>query len=154
MKPLLISADQGHSVSAFGDTIQFKLGSDDTNNGLVLGLGTIPPGGGPPLHVHHKDDEIFIIIEGEIDVFFNDEWHKAKAGDVFFGPRDVPHKFRNNGSTVAKQWVITLPGGFDSFYQKMSNAFNASGGPDFAGITQAGKEYGAELLEAPQPPHE
>ena len=151
MKPLLISAGEGQTVSAFGDTIEFKLFGEHTNDTVVLGLAITPPGGGPPLHLHRNEDEIFIIVEGDLEIFFDDQWHKTKPGDVFFGPRNFAHKFRNAGSKPSKHWVIATPSGFDVFYKKCEQVFKQPGPPDMARVMEICGEHGAEVLEQPQP---
>ena len=58
----------------------------------------VPPGfGGPRLH-HHDFDETFYVIEGELTFQLRDELFRAKAGQVAFAPRGVPHTFTNLGA--------------------------------------------------------
>jgi mannose-6-phosphate isomerase-like protein (cupin superfamily) len=71
-------------------------GKDIGTNVTVLFFASDEIGAGPPLHVH-KYDEVFIIREGHAVFTIGDEKIEAKAGDVLFGPADVPHKFRNIG---------------------------------------------------------
>src|SRR5512134_1294568 len=115
MRPIIVRPGEGREVSAFGDTIVFKLVGDQTGNEVTIGQAVTPPGGGPPLHVHHNDHEIFIMESGDIEVFVDEEWQKAPAGSVVFLPKGVPHKFRNAGSVPSRHWVIVAPSGFEAF---------------------------------------
>ncbi|MBA3963235.1 MAG: dihydrofolate reductase family protein [Chthoniobacterales bacterium] len=58
--------DDGKTLHAFGDTLQIKLSGDVTNGGLTLGLGSTPQGHGLPPHIHHHEEELFIVLEGGI----------------------------------------------------------------------------------------
>lgn len=139
---------EGDTIAAFGSTLQVKLGGEDTAGALTLGIGTTPPNVGPPLHVHHRDDEFFIVIEGEMEFCIGDVWHKVGPGAVVFAPKNIPHKFRNAGQTPSKHWVFTVPSGFDTFYRQCSEVFAT--GPDFAKIQAICKEHDVEILERPR----
>ena len=64
--PVIVSENGGTVVNAFQDTITFKLTAANTDGALSLGLDEVPPGGGPPLHFHQNEDEVFIVQEGRI----------------------------------------------------------------------------------------
>jgi len=152
-KPLVIHPDQGSDVFAFGNKIQFKLSAAETDGAFDLGTAVTPPGGGTPLHVHHKDDELFIIIEGELEFFLEGEWKKAGPGAVVYGPKEFPHKFRNVTDAPARHWVLTLPSGFERFYRRSGEVF-ANPPIDFAKLAEITAEHGSELLEKPEAPKE
>ncbi len=52
-----------------------------------------PRGSGSPLHVHHNEDEMFYVIDGELTLWVNGQTIVAPAGSFAYGPRDVPHTF-------------------------------------------------------------
>ncbi len=52
---IIIAPGEGPILAAFGDTVQVKLSGEETNGLLALGLGTTPPGHGPPPHIHHNE---------------------------------------------------------------------------------------------------
>ncbi|MDM6891151.1 cupin domain-containing protein [Enterobacter cloacae] len=64
-------------------------------------------GEGPALHVH-KYDEIFIILSGKVLFKIGDDYIEAEAGDVLFGPANVPHRFKNVGFTPLETMDIHL----------------------------------------------
>src|SRR5205809_7108300 len=52
-----------------------------------------PRGSGPPLHLHHNEDETFYVLEGEVTFLVGDERIDVAAGDFLFAPRDIPHAY-------------------------------------------------------------
>jgi mannose-6-phosphate isomerase-like protein (cupin superfamily) len=150
LKPFIVAPNEGPTYTAFGGTVQFKLTGANTNGVLNLGMGVTAPGTGPLRHVHHEDDEIFIIVEGEEEMWIDEKWVKVSPGSVVFLPKNVPHTFRNVGPTPSKHWVITVPTGFDEFFRKFAEQFGA--GPDFAKIAAICQEHHVEILERPPQP--
>ena len=62
----------------------------------------MPPGGGPPPHIHRNEDETFYIVEGQIDFLLGDETVTGGPGDFVNVPRGTVHRFRNSGTSAAK----------------------------------------------------
>ena len=73
--------------------ITVKAGPDETANAFSQFEVDDPRGSGPPLHVHHNEDETFYILEGQVTMFVGDERIDLEAGDYCFGPRGVPHAY-------------------------------------------------------------
>jgi quercetin dioxygenase-like cupin family protein len=51
----------------------------------------IPPGGGPIPHVHHRDGEVFVVLEGRLSLYADGVRTRAAAGDVVCLPCGIPH---------------------------------------------------------------
>lgn len=142
----VVPADEGTSVRAFGNEIRFKLTAEQSGGAVSVGLATVPPGGGPPLHVHAREDELFMILEGTYRVCVAGEWRDAGPGSLVWLPRGVAHTFRVVGDVPGKHWVVTTPGGFDEFYAKCAEIFAASGQPDRARLEALNEQYGNRLV--------
>lgn len=95
-----------------------KLGAAQTGGALSLWFETVPPGGGPPPHVHHAEDEVFIVTEGELTFSSGDRSWVARAGAVVFAPRGIPHTFLNTGASSARFIGVVTPGGFDNYFRE------------------------------------
>src|SRR5690606_38043863 len=93
LQPTIIPAGEGTLLHAFGDTIQLKLGADQTGGSLSVGLEVAEPGSGPPPHRHRNEDELFIVLEGTMSYLVNGEWVDVGPGGVAFMPRGAPHTF-------------------------------------------------------------
>lgn len=88
----------------------------ETGGSLGVWEEIVQPGWGPPLHVHHAEDEMFHIFEGRIRIWCGNETFEVTTGATAVLPRDVPHRFENVGETVARMLIAVTPGGFESFF--------------------------------------
>ncbi|GGR11554.1 cupin domain-containing protein [Deinococcus ruber] len=149
--PRLIRADQGNRIINVHDEVTFKLTGPDTGGVFALGLATTQPGGGPPPHRHSREDELFIVVEGEIQCGTVNGWLTARAGDVVYLPAGSVHTFHNASDAVAKHWILVTPPGFETFFERFTNVLNAAqgGAPDMAALHAAAGDFGIDLL----PPH-
>lgn len=76
------------------NVLDLKVSSKDTDGALaVFEQNGFTPKGGPPLHIHHNQDEMFYILEGEYKFQVGEDKHLMKPGDTIFLPRNVPHAF-------------------------------------------------------------
>jgi quercetin dioxygenase-like cupin family protein len=139
----------GDTRHAFGDTIQFKLGATETGGSLALGFCTTPPAGGPPPHRHLAEDELFIVVSGQLEFLVDGAWTAVEPGTVVFLPRGVVHTFRNAGDVPSQHWVLTTPSGFESFFGKCADVFAdaaaAGAAPDMGRILAIFAEHRLEL---------
>jgi Uncharacterized conserved protein, contains double-stranded beta-helix domain len=65
-----------------------------------------------PYHIHRREDETFIVRKGLFEFIVNGERHEAKPGDVVYGPRNIPHTFRNISEQPAFLQVLSVSAGF------------------------------------------
>ena len=93
--------DRFESPTNFLNGIFFtKVSARDTGGALCV-IDTIRTSrGGPALHVHHHQDEIFYVVEGRFRIRVGDETHEVGPGDTVFGARGVPHAFVNLTETA------------------------------------------------------
>ena len=77
--------------------------------------------GGPVLHIHYDTDEFWYVLQGEFLIKVGDQLYKAKAGDLVFGPRKVPHTFAKVGQGEAKVIICHQPAGkMEEYFKKLS----------------------------------
>ena len=107
----------------------------------------MPPGFGSPYHVHHREDESFYVIEGEMAFVVDGQWHYAGPGTFVHGPRDIPHGFAVVGTRPARMLLLATPGGFEQFVMALSTPFDtAPAPPDMAAVMEAATRHGIDIL--------
>ncbi|MEO1257769.1 MAG: cupin domain-containing protein [Bacteroidota bacterium] len=86
----------------------------DDQKGKANGLSMIEPGAdGPPIHKHPSQEEIFRVLEGELQVYKKNQWTTLKAGEEIIIPKDTPHTFRSrNPDGCLFEYALTPKGNF------------------------------------------
>ncbi|MFL6227460.1 MAG: cupin domain-containing protein [Pyrinomonadaceae bacterium] len=118
--PIIIPPEAGRLWEVLGTLIECKIDSEETGGAYAIVEAIVPPQGGPPAHVHHNEDEIFHVLEGEFEVRCGAETLKAMKGATVVLPRDIPHSFRNVGAGEGKLLTTITPGGFEQFFAEVS----------------------------------
>jgi quercetin dioxygenase-like cupin family protein len=119
MKPIIRIPQQGRTVSLVGDVYRFLATGEDTNGKYALIEAIVGPGGGPPPHVHSREEEGFYILEGEIAFTVNGERVVATAGMFANMPVGTPHSFKNESNKAAKMLVSVAPAGLEKMFMEI-----------------------------------
>src|SRR5688500_7506103 len=101
-KPILTKPTEGRTIAVVGDVYRFLAMGEDTGGKYAMWEAVVQPGGGPPPHVHSREEEGFYVLEGEITFQIGDERVVAGAGTFANMPVGTPHSFRNDGTRPAK----------------------------------------------------
>jgi quercetin dioxygenase-like cupin family protein len=101
-----------------GDTYTILVTGEDTAGKYTLIDMHVPPGGGPPPH-RHDFEEMFTVLEGEVELNFRDEHIVAKAGETINVPANAPHAFRNASSEAARLLCMCTPPGQEVFFSEV-----------------------------------
>lgn len=110
-----VSHGAGESYWWQGSLMTIRARAADTGGALGLVDGTFYEGFGPPLHLHHREDEGMLVLDGEIRFRQGDEEFVAGPGTLVWAPRGMPHAFRVQSPT-ARALVIVTPGGFEQMF--------------------------------------
>ena len=137
-------------LEAFGQRVHVLLPGAATSGEVAFVEVEVPAGDGPPYHVHRREDETFFIRKGRFEFVINGERHEVEEGDVVYGPRNVPHTFRNIGDSDAVLQVLSVCAGFENFFRDCAGAFAANAGMDT--IFQIAADHGLEFLPSDAPP--
>jgi quercetin dioxygenase-like cupin family protein len=97
----------------------------------VIESGSLPGFGGPPLH-HHDFDETFYVMEGELTFQLGDELFSAKAGELTFAPRGVPHTYANLSAAPTRHLIVCTPTGFERYFARMAAERRGEEPPEWA----------------------
>jgi mannose-6-phosphate isomerase-like protein (cupin superfamily) len=153
-KALHVPPGEGETRWVVGDLVTFKIGSEDSAGAFALGEEITPPQGGPPPHMHTREDETFHVLEGALEFVVGDLTISASVGSVVYGPRGVPHSFRNVGSTPSRIAVIITPGGLEKFFEEVGEPVTdpsspPEGPPDIERLVAVARTYGIEIAPPP-----
>lgn len=144
--PSVVPAANSRTLHAFGETVIIHLAGEQTNGQLALWTEIVPPGGGPPPHVHLNEDEWFLVQEGSFEFLVNGQWQRLEAGGSAFLPKNSVHTFKNTGNTQGRLVVSTSPAGFETFFSRCAEVFNQPEGPDMARITEIAADHGIHFV--------
>jgi uncharacterized cupin superfamily protein len=75
----------------------------------------VPAGGGPPPH-RHDFEEMFTLLQGELEFTFRGETSTIRAGSSVNIPANAPHAFRNASNTAVRMLCMATPAGLDEFF--------------------------------------
>ena len=108
-------------IGLAGDTYTILLTGKDTAGRYCLIDMHVPPGGGPPPH-RHDFEEMFTVLEGEIEVTFRGAKTLLRAGETANIPANAPHQFRNSSAEPARLLCMCSPAGQEEFFASVGSA--------------------------------
>jgi len=143
-KGKIVAASEGTTRNILGDIQTIKLDGKDTNGLFTILENDNMPGVGIPMHVHENEDEIFKILEGEMEFVTEGKTSILKEGDIIFLPRKVPHSFKVVGNKNAKAMVTVIPSGIEEMFEQLGQL--PAGPPDFEKVTKICGDFGIKFL--------
>lgn len=147
-EPLIIrpSDRAGQPTAAGGDVYATLATGDQTDGGYFLTHSMVPPGGGPPAHIHTREEEAFYLIAGELVFLVGDREVKVGAGSFVNVPKGLKHRFRNDSDEEAELLFWFTPAGIEGLFREL--------GAHPERIVEIGEKYGVEyfLEESPRDP--
>lgn len=152
-RPMTFSAPgQGRTVGVVGDVYRFLAVGADTDGRYSIWEALVPPGGGPPPHIHSREEEGFYILEGEVVLHLDDQQLVAKAGTFVNMPVGSLHWFRNESDRPARMLISVAPAGLEQMFleagQRLADGATTAPPPSPADIEQMLKiapQYGVEI---------
>ena len=117
-----------------------------------------PKGFASPLHIHRREDELFVVLSGEVRVQHGEAVIEAVAGSVVYGPRDVAHAFHVD-SAEARLLLFFGPAGVEGFFREGGKPAGSLGLPpadeqflDKQALKEIASRYDQEFVGPPLPP--
>lgn len=114
-EPFALERGEGTSVWFLGTLVTIKATEENTQGSFSLIEELAPPGFGPPWHVHHEDDELFYILEGEETFQVGEQEIRAPEGSTVYAPHGIPHSYKVEGETPARHLCLTFRPGLENF---------------------------------------
>ena len=134
-----------------GRDLIFKVTGDDSNGAFDYFIVEVAPRGGPPLHVHHFQEETIHVLKGRFKIRIGDSVYHLEEGGFAYMPAQVPHAFLNLTDDPAEVIVVYTPGGGHKFYEEFGPVSRnpASTRQEIAAVFE---KHGMSLLGAPLSP--
>jgi quercetin dioxygenase-like cupin family protein len=115
-QPTLRKPTEGRTIAVVGDIYRFLATGDETDGKYAMWEAIVPPGGGPPPHVHSREEESFLILEGEITFTVGGERIVATAGTFANMPVGSLHSFKNVTDKTARMIISVAPAGLEKMF--------------------------------------
>ncbi len=149
----------GERIRIFDEEIVVKVSGAETGGAYAVLVGSIAPGGGPPLHAHPTSETCYI-LSGEFEVTQRDakgvSTFRAGPGAVVNAPGGVPHRFENVSPTRSTMLIVVPPESVD-FLRELGAAFPPGAAPDMEKMLDINERYAVETFHGgegsrPEPP--
>jgi len=129
-KLTLANADHpdARHVSVAGGIYTILVSGKDTAGRYSLIDMLVPPGGGPPPH-RHDFEEMFTILDGEIELTFRGQVHRASAGSTVNVPANAPHSFKNKSEKPARMLCMCTPAGQEELFMEVGDPVESRTAP-------------------------
>jgi quercetin dioxygenase-like cupin family protein len=160
LNPRVLAPQAGERLLVAGDAVTFKAVGAETGGAYTLFEGTNAPGHEMPPHVHAFEEEAFFVLEGTYTFTLGEETSELGPGSFAFGPRGVPHGFRNSGPTPGRILTLVTPGGLvEQFFAEIGRPLDGTDARDplvseepspldLARMIAVAEKYGIEFLPA------
>ena len=128
----------GVATAAGGDVYATLATGAETHGGYFLTHAVVPTGGGPPAHIHTREEEAFYLLRGELVFLLGEEEVTVPAGTFVNVPRGAKHRFRNDASVEAEMIFWFAPAGIEGLFAEL--------GAHPEDIVAIGERYGVEYF--------
>lgn len=138
-----------------GSTVSVLLDAAVTGGALAVMRSTLAAGDTAPLHVHGREDEMFLMLDGDAIVWVGEQRHEISSGGIAFLPRGMPHTYRVT-STTADMLTLCTPAGFEGFFRAAGHDKSLPKPDGWAMnppvMAQAMADHGGQILGPPPAP--
>ena len=150
--PKVLAPDEGLRLqSGTGRDLIFKVTGEDTGGAFDYFVVEVSPHGGPPLHVHHQQEETIHVLTGRFKVRIGDDESTLERGGFAYMPSGLPHAFLNLTDEPGEVIVVYTPGGGHKFYEELG-PLTRDGSPDRETVAAVFEKHGMTLLGPPLTP--
>ena len=143
--PKVLRKGKGEKQVVLGDNQTLKLTGADTNGLYTVIEQYNNPGMEIPLHVHQDEDEVFHVLEGELEIQVGKEKIILRAGDIGFCPRGIPHSWKVIGDQKTKVMLSIFPSGLEHMFKELTML--PQGPPNFNKVAEICKRYNINFIK-------
>lgn len=144
--------NEGRRIGIVGDLYRFLATGEETDGKYATFEAIVPPGSGPPPHIHSREEESFFVLEGEMIFQLGEERIVAGEGTFVNMPMGSLHCFRNESDKTARLLISVAPAGLEKMFFEVGTplADDAKTAPppseaDIEKLLEAAPRYGIEI---------
>ncbi|QEF97935.1 Quercetin 2,3-dioxygenase [Stieleria maiorica] len=143
---------EGRRIGIVGDLYRFLATGKETGGKYATFEAIVPPGSGPPPHVHSREEESFLVLEGEMTFQLGDQRFTAGEGTFLNMPVGSLHCFKNESNKTARLLITLAPAGMEEMFFEVGTplADDADTAPppsevEIKKLLDAAPRYGLEI---------
>ena len=150
--PTVRKPGQGRRIGILGDVYRFLAVGEETDGRYATFEAVVPPGGGPPPHIHSREEEWFLVLEGLVTFQLGEDRFVAEAGTFLNMPVGSLHSFRNESNQPARMLISVAPAGLEKMFfevgQPIPDDVELAPAPtqaDIERLIEAAPRYGLQI---------
>ena len=151
-----VAPGKGQAVRMAGlQVLTLKVSGEQTSGAYSLFEVTMAPGGGDGLHVQHREDECFYVLEGHFEFVVEGSAVEAGPGSLIYVPKGNLHAFENVGGMTGRTLVSQTPGGvYEGFVEEIGepvidgSSLPAEEPTNPERLAAVGAQYGLEIVSS------
>jgi quercetin dioxygenase-like cupin family protein len=106
-------------LTVFGTKVEILVDGEMSRGVSAVVLSTVPPGVSLPPHTHSYEDEIFMALEGDFEIFEDGAWKPMEIDEAVFSARGTSHSYRNVGKEAGRIASMYAPAGIEQLYEDL-----------------------------------
>ena len=107
--PTIRKPSEGRRIGIVGDVYRFLATGEETDGKYATFEAIVPPGSGPPPHIHSREEESFLVLEGQMTFQLGEDRFVAEAGTFLNMPVGSLHCFKNESDKTARLLISVAP---------------------------------------------
>ncbi len=147
-KAVFRHSGDGEANRAFDLPRTFLIRADDVGGSFSHWIEEVPAGAGPPMHVHHRERELFRVVAGQFRFWCAGEVRDMGEGDTALIPMGAPHTFKNIGASPGQLLITLTPGAGEGFFFEVE-ANDLHPARDMPRIVDIAARYGLTFVGPP-----
>jgi len=154
-KPVYAPPNEGASFWSLGGRFTVKLEDEAADGRYSVVEAVAWHSTEPPLHIHHREDEAWYILDGQMTFYVGDDAFVAPTGTFVMAPMGVPHTFTVDVEPT-RVLVIAAPSGFEHFAVDLGVPASSDTPPDDLALPApdvlavVAERYGIEVIGPPR----
>jgi mannose-6-phosphate isomerase-like protein (cupin superfamily) len=148
-----LGADEGEPWWFLDARMTLKATGEETRGAFTVLEWQAPVGFGPPRHVHEREDEVFYVLDGAMQVVCDDRSWEVGPGGFAFLPRGVEHCFVVTDGPI-RGLQLTAPAQFERYVERIGRPPEHAGlpepsMPDVPALVAAAEDLGIQIVGPP-----